>query len=93
MDSWNLRGIGLNPTDEVPESAWKTNTGSSNTVVAVIDTGIYLTHPDLVSNLWVNSGEIAGNGLDDDNNGEIDDVNGFNFADSLDGNSDGDFKD
>lgn len=93
MDSWNLRGIGLNPSDEVPASAWKTNTGSSNTVVAVIDTGIYLTHPDLVSNLWVNSGETAGNGVDDDNNGEIDDVNGFNFADSLDSNSDGDFKD
>lgn len=93
MDSWNLRGIGLTPTDEVPDSAWKTNSGSSNTVVAVIDTGTYLTHPDLSANLWVNTGEIAGNEIDDDNNGEIDDVYGFNFADSLDSNSDGDFKD
>ncbi|MEI6886868.1 MAG: S8 family peptidase, partial [bacterium] len=89
LDSWNLRDINLLPTDEVPASAWKTTTGSSNTIVAVIDTGIDTTHSDLSANLWVNPGEIAGNGIDDDGNGYIDDVNGFNFADSFDANGNG----
>ena len=52
----------------------------SNTVVAVIDTGFDFTHEDLQGNVWTNSGEIAGNGIDDDNNGYIDDVYGFNFS-------------
>lgn len=47
--------------------------------VWVIDTGINLTHPDLVKNIYTNPGEIAGNALDDDKNGYIDDVNGYNF--------------
>jgi subtilisin family serine protease len=48
-------------------------------VVAVIDTGIQLDHPDLASNIWVNPGEIANNNVDDDNNGFIDDVHGWDF--------------
>lgn len=58
--------------------AWEKSVGSSQSpVIAVIDTGTDLTHPDLIDNLWTNPGEIAGNGLDDDNNGVIDDVHGF----------------
>jgi serine protease len=57
---------------------WDTTSGSANTVIAVIDTGINLSHPDLLANLWENPGEIAGNSIDDDNNGYIDDVHGIN---------------
>jgi subtilisin family serine protease len=49
-------------------------------VVAVVDTGVDFVHPDLAANLWVNSGEIAGNGTDDDGDGYIDDVNGYDFV-------------
>ncbi len=59
--------------------AWDLNTGSSTVVVADIDTGMKLNHEDLVQNLWVNTGEIAGNNVDDDGNGYIDDVNGYDF--------------
>ena len=60
-------------------SAWDLSTGSSTTVVADIDTGMRYTHQDLVANAWINSGEVAGNNLDDDGNGFIDDVNGWDF--------------
>ena len=63
-------------------SAWDITTGSDDVIVAVIDTGIDYTHPDLVSNIWTNPGEIAGNGIDDDDNGFIDDVHGYDFVDN-----------
>ncbi len=61
-------------------TAWDLRTTSPNVVVAVIDSGITLNHSDLSANLWVNTGETAGNGIDDDGNGKIDDVNGWDFV-------------
>lgn len=61
------------------EGAWAQAQGSHDIVVAVIDTGVDLDHEDLNENAWVNSDEIAGNNVDDDKNGYIDDVNGWDF--------------
>lgn len=60
--------------------AWSVTTGSSSVKVAVIDTGVDVSHPDLAANIWTNPGEIAGNGIDDDGNGFVDDVRGWDFA-------------
>ncbi len=64
---------------DAPE-AWDIFTGNPNTVIAIIDTGIQRTHPDLAANMWTNPNEIAGNGIDDDNNGRIDDLYGWDFV-------------
>jgi subtilisin family serine protease len=61
--------------------AWALHTGDPSVIVAVIDTGLDLAHRDLQENLWINPGEIPDNGADDDGNGYIDDVYGYDFSD------------
>ncbi len=69
---WALPLIGA------PE-AWSVSAGAPEVVIAVIDSGLDLTHPDLAAQLWINAGEIPANGEDDDGNGKVDDVNGWHF--------------
>ena len=66
---------------DAPE-AWKMSTGK-DVLVAVLDTGIDTTHPDLLPNMYVNAAEIPGDGLDNDGNGVVDDVHGYNAADQT----------
>src|SRR6267378_5568493 len=60
--------------------AWASTVGDRRITVAVVDDGVALTHPDLAPNLWINPSEIAANGRDDDGDGYIDDVNGYDFV-------------
>ena len=73
--------------------AWDISTGSDNIVVAVIDTGIDYYHEDIVGNLWINQDEIPNNGIDDDNDGFIDNIYGADFSyedgDPMDGHGHG----
>lgn len=72
---WGLQRLNMS-------TAWNYTTGHNQVVVAVVDTGINYQHPDLVGNAWVNPNEIAGNGVDDDGNGVVDDIYGFNAINS-----------
>jgi subtilisin family serine protease len=60
--------------------AWDSIESSEEVLVGVLDTGVDIYHPDLCDNIWINPGEIAGDGIDNDNNGYVDDVYGWNFA-------------
>jgi len=72
-------------------AAWDLSTGDSDIVVAVIDTGVNYYHEDLKDNMWVNEAELNGQpGVDDDNNGYVDDIYGYDFAADNDGNNDPD---
>lgn len=81
---WGLSNTGqsggLRDADIDAPEAWDITTGSRSVVVAVIDTGIDYTHRDLAANAWRNPGEVAGDGLDNDGNGFVDDVYGWDFA-------------
>ena len=87
-DMWGLSSFGCSwctanqPNASISATrAWDITTGGDDLVVAVLDTGVDLKHPDLAANIWINQLEVAGNGVDDDRNGYIDDVNGWNFYD------------
>jgi serine protease len=75
VTQWHLDKIGAS-------AAWNSFSSGSNVVIAIVDDAVDRNHPDLAPNLWVNPNEIAGNEIDDDNNGFVDDVNGWNFADN-----------
>ena len=86
---WGMENTGqsVNGTTGRPDAdtdadlGWDQSTGNKSVLVAIVDSGTDYNHPDLAANIYVNSGEIAGNGIDDDNNGYVDDVNGYDFAD------------
>jgi thermitase len=71
---------GLAGVDVNALKAWQITKGSRDITIAVIDTGIDYNHPDLAANMWKNAGEIAGDSIDNDNNGYVDDVYGWNAA-------------
>jgi subtilisin family serine protease len=79
---WGLHNTGqrgyADADIDAPE-AWELCTGSPEVIVAVIDTGVDYSHSDLAANIWTNSAEIPGNGVDDDHNGYIDDIRGWDF--------------
>lgn len=84
---WGLRNTGQSiewvtgtpGIDIKAEGAWVRTQGSPNVVVGVIDSGTDINHPDLKDQIWTNPGEVAGDGIDNDKNGYIDDINGWDF--------------
>ena len=75
-ESWQKKGADIRLFD-----VWKQYNGNPAVIVAVVDGGINQEHPDLQDNLWTNPDEIPGNGMDDDGNGYVDDIHGYNFVD------------
>lgn len=82
-DLWGMHNTGQNGgtpgVDINAPEAWRDITGSKDIIIAVIDSGVDYTHPDLAGNMWVNSHEIPDNGIDDDGNGYVDDYHGYSF--------------
>ena len=87
VDQWHYENTGQNngtPGADISLlDAWQVETGNPNVIVAIEDGGVDYDHEDLAANMWINPGEIAGNGIDDDNNGYVDDIYGYNFADNT----------
>ncbi len=94
---WGLHNTeqtgGTNDADIDAPEAWEIQTGDANFVIGVIDTGVDYNHPDLVNNIWTNPGETAGDNIDNDGNGYVDDVHGWDFVgndnDPMDGHGHG----
>ena len=84
-EQWSL------PLMKLPQ-AWAIEKGNPNVVIAIIDSGIDYRHDDLAPKTWTNPGEIPENGLDDDGNGYVDDVHGWDFTDAPNLQAEGDFK-
>ncbi len=80
---YNDEIVGVAGMDINVHEAWKYTTGDRSIVVAVMDQGIDYTHEDLAANMWVNEGEIPGDGIDNDKNGYVDDIHGFNFVTAI----------
>ena len=85
---WHYKNFGITPrsiegADINLFEAWEQTTGTRNVIVSVVDGGIDSGHEDLKDNLWINKGEIPDNGIDDDGNGFVDDVYGYNFVSDL----------
>jgi thermitase len=76
QENWGLKKIEI-------EKSWNISKGNKKIIVAIIDTGVDIDHPDLKNNLWTNSNEIPNNGIDDDHNGFIDDIYGWNFVNNT----------
>ena len=85
---WSFHNTGSNlaipplraGADVSAPEAWSVTTGSASTILAILDSGVRLTHPEVAGRLWTNPGETPGNGVDDDGNGYVDDVHGWDFV-------------
>jgi len=88
-DLWGLYNFGQNVNGTSGTSgadidainAWDATTGDTGVIIAVVDSGVKYDHEDLIGNIWSNAGEIPGNSVDDDGNGRIDDIRGWDFVD------------
>lgn len=93
---WYLNNVGQNVNgrtgtqgaDISALEAWDIETGNQGLVIAVIDSGVAYEHPDLINNTWTNNNEIAGNNVDDDGNGYVDDIHGWDFVNNDNNPSD-----
>ncbi len=87
---WSLENQHYEGSDLHITDAWEVESGDPDVIVAIIDMGFDMTHEDLQENLWQNPGEIPDNGIDDDHNGYVDDIIGWDFVNQSKGTDDPD---